>query len=465
MATDKDIIVAIELGSSAIRGIAGRKNMDGTLQILDVVERKNQNGIRKGVVYNIDKTVQTLNSIFNQLREDLQVYINKAYVGIGGVSLGTVRNSTSKKMPSEVIITSDLVDSLIDSNYNVNYPDKIILDVRPQEYRIGTHYVTEPVGVIGQQVEGHFLNVVIRSSVKENIQKCFDAVGVQILDMHIAPLALANNLLTDNEMRSGCALVDIGAETTTVSIYKNNILRHLSVIPLGSNNITLDICSKQVEEEEAEDLKLKYGTAFSDINKESSRFIPLSFDPSIKIAESELQEITEARMSEIISNVSEQIKQSEYSEKLTCGIILTGGGSNIPNIEKAVNYKIKTDKVKIAKTLQTIIIPGNFVDAIQEMNANTLISLLECSDLDCTDVDPRVEAEKKRLLEEEMRKQQEAEAYKKQLELQQKQEAEKQAEQEKTKQNQEPEKKKEGITQSVKSFFIRATKLFTETEE
>ena len=155
-------------------------------------------------------------------------------------------------------------------------------------------------------------------------------------------------------------------------------------------------------------------------------------------------------MSEIISNVSEQMKQGEYSEKLTCGIILTGGGSNIPNIEKAVNYKIKTDKVKIAKTLQTIIIPGNFVDAIQEMNANTLISLLECSDLDCTDVDPRVEAEKKRFVEEEMRKPTRGrKSQKKQLELQQKQEAEKQAEQEKTKQNQEPEKKKEGTITSV----------------
>ena len=251
MATDKDIIVAIELGSSSIRVIAGRKNVVCTLHILDIVERKTKNCIRKGVIYNIDKTIQALNSIFIQLREDLNVYINKAYVGIAGQSLCTIRNSASRQMANKVVISSEIIDSLLDSNYNINYPDKDILDVKPQEYRIGTNYITEPIGILSNQIEGKFLNIVARSTIKESIQKCFDAVNIQILDMFIAPLALADNILTDNEKRTGCALVDFGAETTTVSIYKNNILRYLSVIPLGGNNVTLDICSKQLEEDEA----------------------------------------------------------------------------------------------------------------------------------------------------------------------------------------------------------------------
>lgn len=474
MATDKDIIVAIELGSSSIRGIAGKKNMDGTLQILDVVERKSKNCIRKGVIYNIDKTIQALNSIFIQLREDLNVYINKAYVGIGGQSLCTIRNSASRQMANKVVISTEIIDSLLDSNYNINYPDKDILDVKPQEYRIGTNYITEPVGILSNQIEGKFLNIVARSSIRENIQKCFDAVGIQILDMFIAPLALADNILTDNEKRSGCALVDFGAETTTVSIYKNNILRYLSVIPLGGNNVTLDICSKQVEEEEAEELKIKYGTAFSDNTKELIRHIPLSFDPSITIPEDVLQEITEARMEEIIANVWEQIQQSGFADKLISGIVITGGASNIRNIEKAICYKTKSDKIKVAKMLHTMIMPGNFETVIQDMNANTLISLLANGEGDCTDEDPE-EAEKKRLEEEEIRKRIEAEKRERQLAKEQEEEAQKRAQEEaglnkKEEESEEKEetadnKEKSGFMQSLKNRFIKITKIFTETEE
>lgn len=467
MATDKDIIVAIELGSSSIRGIAGRKNVDGTLQILDVVERKSKNCIRKGVIYNIDKTIQALNSIFIQLREDLGVYINKAYVGISGQSLCTIRNSASKQMATKVVISNDTIDALRDSNYNINYPDKVILDVKSQEYRIGTNYVTEPVGILSNQIEGRFLNIVARASIKENIQKCFDAVGIQIIDMPIAPLALADNILTDNEKRAGCALVDFGAETTTVSIYKNNILRYLSVIPLGGNNVTLDICSKQVEEDEAEELKIKYGTAFSDTAKEIVRHIPLSFDPSITIAEDTLQEITEARMEEIIANVWEQIQQSGYADKLLSGIVITGGAANIRNIEKAISYKTKSDKIKAAKMLHTMIIPGNFESAIQEMNSNTLISLLACGEYDCTDVDPQ-EAERIRQEEERDRLRQEEEKRRKQEELAQKQENPTPAVNENSEQPQEEEtenKEKSGFMQSLKNRFIKITKIFTETEE
>lgn len=475
MATDKDIIVAIELGSSSIRGIAGRKNVDGTLHILDIVERKTKNCIRKGVIYNIDKTIQALNSIFIQLREDLNVYINKAYVGIAGQSLCTIRNSASRQMANKVVISSEIIDSLLDSNYNINYPDKDILDVKPQEYRIGTNYITEPIGILSNQIEGKFLNIVARSTIKESIQKCFDAVNIQILDMFIAPLALADNILTDNEKRTGCALVDFGAETTTVSIYKNNILRYLSVIPLGGNNVTLDICSKQLEEDEAEELKIKYGTAFADTSKDVVRHIPMSFDPSITIAEDVLQEITEARMEEIIANVWEQIQQSGYADKLISGIVITGGAANIRNIEKAISYRTKHDKIKVAKTLHTMIIPDRFEDVIQETNTNTLISLLSCGDADCTDEDPE-EAERRRQEEEQDRKRQEAEKRERQQAKEKEEEEARQKEQNKQnndshnssdteKSEEQEEKNKSGFMQSLKNRFIKITKIFTETEE
>lgn len=118
------------------------------------------------------------------------------------------------------------------------------------------------------------------------------------------------------------------------------------------------------------------------------RHIPLSFDPGTTIAEDVLQEITEARMEEIIANVWEQIQQSGYADKLLSGIVITGGAANIPNIEKAISHKTKSDKIKFAKSLQTMIKPGNYANIIQEMNSNTLISLLACGECYYTDVDP-----------------------------------------------------------------------------
>ena len=257
MAAEKDLIVAIELGSFSIRGIAGRKNFDGSIQILDIVERPSMNCIRKGIIYNIDKTIKNINSIISQLNQDLDVYINKAYVGIGGQSLRTIRNSVSRQLDTNVVISNEIVENLLNTNLSANYADCDILGVIPQEYRIGTQYTTDPIGILSNHIEGKYLNIVAKSILKENVQKCFQTAGIEIVDMFISPLALADNLLTDTEKRSGCALVDFGADTTTVAIFKNNLLRYLAVIPLGGNNITQDICSLQVEESDAESLKIK----------------------------------------------------------------------------------------------------------------------------------------------------------------------------------------------------------------
>lgn len=469
MATDKDIIVAIELGSSSIRGIAGKKNVDGTLHILDIVERKSKNCIRKGVIYNIDKTTQILKSIFIQLREDLNVYVNKAYVGIAGQSMGTMRNSVSKQMPERAVITAEIIDSLLDSNSNVNYPNKDILDVIPQEYRIGTNFISEPIGIVSNQIEAKFLNIVAHSSIKENILKCFEAAGIEIIDLIISPMALADNILTDNEKRTGCALVDCGAETTTVSIFKGNILRYMSVIPLGGNNVTLDICSKQLEEDEAEELKIKFGTAFADTTKEISRHIPLSYDPSVTLAEEELQEITEARMEEIIANIWEQIQQSGYADRLNSGIVITGGAANIQNIEKAISYRTKSDKVKVAKNLHTIIIPGQFEEHIQQFNTNTLISLLACSNEDCTGEDPIEKEQKRREEEERIRQEEEKERQIQEQKLNEDTSAKNPEKEESTNKddsgNKDNEENKNGFMKNLKNKLIKITRIFTEPEE
>lgn len=389
MAAEKDLIVAIELGSFSIRGIAGRKNFDGSIQILDIVERPSMNCIRKGIIYNIDKTIKNITGIISQLNQDLEVYINKAYVGIGGQSLRTVRNSVSRQLDTNVVISNDIVENLLNTNLSANYADCDILGVIPQEYRIGTQYTTDPVGILSNHIEGKYLNIIARSTMKENVQKCFQAAGIEIVDMFISPLALADNLLTDTEKRSGCALVDFGADTTTVAIFKNNLLRYLTVIPLGGNNITQDICSLQVEENEAESLKIKYGSAYTDSDSaELTRVVPLDSDRTID--ERTFLEITEARMEEIIANVWDQICRSGYKDKLIAGIIVSGGAANMKNLDKAIIARTGIEKLKIAKNTH---LSAHFehVDQISKTsNLSTLISLLNKGELICTAVDPQV---------------------------------------------------------------------------
>ena len=249
-----DFIVAIELGSSKITGIAGKKHADGSIQVLALASENSSDFIRKGVIYNLDKTAQSLTSIIKKLESTLKASIGKVYVGIGGQSLRTIRNTEVRHLEEETKISQELIDSIMDSNREVPIIDQEILEVAPQEYKVGINLLADPVGVPSDHIEGRFLNIIARSSVKQNIDKCFKQAGIEIADYIISPLALANAVLTNSEKRSGCMFIDFGADTTTVSVYKNNILRHLAVIPLGGSNITKDICSQQIEEEDAEEL-------------------------------------------------------------------------------------------------------------------------------------------------------------------------------------------------------------------
>lgn len=393
MAAEKDLIVAVELGSSAIRGIVGRKKPDGSIEVLDVEQRRSNDCVRKGVIYNLDKTIQSLNDILERLQERRGVYISRIYVGIGGQSLRTMKNSVSRQLDTKMVISNELVDNLMDTNLNASYPEAEILDVVPQEYRVGNGVTTEPVGILSDHIEGRFMNVVARSLVKENIQKCVRGTGREVAEYFISSLVLADNLLTDTEKRSGCALVDFGADTTTVAIFKNNLLRHLAVIPLGGNNITHDIANKQIEDDEAEELKIKYGSAYCE-NPETDNVRRISISNDRTLEGNEFQEIVEARMEEIIANVWEQISNSKYCDKLMAGIIITGGAANIKNLDKAFINRTRFDKLKFGRNVSCSVRSGSVVEKqLKEGGLNTLVSLLTLGEANCIGEDPSLTAE------------------------------------------------------------------------
>ena len=456
MVAPKEFIVAIELGSSKMTGIAGQKNLDGSINVLAVVKESSSSFIRKGVVYNIDKTAQCLSNIIKKLENQLKTEITQVYVGVGGQSIRGVRNIITKDLPSETIVTQDMVIELMDANRNMTYQDQEILDAAVQEYKVGSQLQLDPVGIQATRLEGNFLNILERKTFYKNLNKCFETAGIRVAEMYLAPLALADSVLTEAEKRSGCVLVDLGADTTTVSVYSKNILRHLAVIPLGGNNITKDIATLQMEESDAERMKLKYASAFTD-NNDIDNDLKYSIDTERQVESRKFIEIVEGRLEEIIENVWFQVP-SEFYDKLLGGIILTGGGSNMKNIEKAFSNHTHVEKIRIAKFVTQTILSNN--DDIKSRNGmmNTVLGLLVKGDLNCAgdEVDPngdlfstkkessaaavdsrtprqageippgviRTENEKKAAEEEKRRQQEEEDRLKREEELRQKEEEE-----------------------------------------
>ena len=199
--------------------------------------------------------------------------------------------------------------------------------------------------------------------------------------MYLAPLALAESVLTTAEKRAGCMLVDLGADTTTVSVYSKNILRHLAVIPLGSNNITKDIASLQMEDKDAENMKIKYGCAYTDNDDiDNTKKYPIDNDRSVDSRK--FIEIVEARMLEIIENAWYQIP-NEYVDKLLGGIILTGGGANMKNIEQAFRNTTHIDKIRVAKFVTQTINSSNPAITAHDGTLNTILGLLAKGDMNC----------------------------------------------------------------------------------
>ena len=377
----KDFIVAIELGSSKMTGIAGKKNLDGSIQVLACIKEDSSSFIRKGVVYNIDKTAQCLTNIINKLEKQLKTSITQVYVGVGGQSIRSIRNVITKDLPGETLVTQEMVIELMDANRNMKYADQEILDAAVQEYKVDSQYQLDPVGIQCSRIEGNFLNILQRKAFYKNLNKCFESAGIIVAEMYLAPLALADSVLTETEKRSGCALVDIGADTTTVSVYSKNILRHLVVIPLGSNNITKDIASLQMEESDAEKMKLKYGCAYTE-NNDIDNNMKYSIDQDRQVETRKFIEIVEGRLEEIIANVWCQVPE-DYCDKLLGGIVLTGGGSNMKDIEKAFRNYTHIDKIRIAKFV-TQTITSNIADVTaHDGKMNTVLGLLAKGDINC----------------------------------------------------------------------------------
>ena len=351
-----DFIAAIELGSSKISAIAGKKQSDGRVEVLAHARVDAPSFIHKGVVFNIDKAAAALTSVIGKLEEQLKASVAQVYVGIGGQSLHSLKSAVSRSVSDEEsTVSQTLVDALYDENRETPLADYVILDVVPQEFKVDHSLHADPVGVTGHHVTGQYLNLVARTQLKKNVEMAFAQAQIGIADdLLVTAVAEAKAVLTQAEMRQGCALVDFGSDTTTVSVYKNNLLRHLCVLPIGSNNITRDLTSLQIEDEEAEKLKIQYGNAAYEAQESDPEASCLTSEGrAIPLAE--LNNIIGARAEEILANVWSQVRLSGYDNQLYAGTIFMGGGALLKNLEEAFRKLSKSDRVKtVLKTQFTV---------------------------------------------------------------------------------------------------------------
>lgn len=378
----KDFIVAIEIGSSKITGIAGRRNDDGSISVLALAQEDSRQSTHKGVVYNIDKTVLTIGNIIKKMENTLKTHIARVYAGIGGQSIHSEKNVITKEFDQDTHISAEIVDAMRDENSNTNYVEQELLLPISQEFMVDSQPQLDPVGIQCQTLKANFLNILCRKSNYVNLNKCFKMAQQPVAEMYLAPIALADSILTETEKRQGCILVDLGYETTTVAVYYRNIIRHLAVIPLGSNNVTKDIANfLQIEDDEAENIKLKYGSAYTD-PKNQKDDVYISLADGRNVDAQRVDEIIEARMEEIIANVVYQVP-SEYSNSLISGIVLTGGGANMTNMDVAFRNFTHISKIRIAKFVTFSVNSNRKEITAHDSRLNTVLGILAKGDINC----------------------------------------------------------------------------------
>jgi len=340
---NSEVIVALDIGTTKVCAVAGRRNEHGKIEILGI-GKVNSEGVLRGVVTNIDKMVKAIGDAVAACERAIKTPIKVVHVGIAGQHIRSLqhRGILTRDDNTNEIQQRD-IDKLINDMHKLVLPpgDKI-LHVIPQEYTVDNEQgITDPIGMSGIRLEANFHIITGQISASKNIDRCIERCGLKVSTMTLEPIASAAAVLSDEEKEAGIALVDIGGGTTDITIFHEGIIRHTAVIPFGGNVITKDIkegCT--VMHQQAEKLKVKFGSALSQ-EVYDNRIITIpglkGRDPK-EISEKNLSRIIQARVEEILDYVYWEIKKSGYERKLIGGIVLTGGGALMAHIDKITEF-------------------------------------------------------------------------------------------------------------------------------
>ena len=336
-------MVGLDIGTTKISVMIGRKNQYGKLEILGT-GRAVSNGVARGIVSNIDKTVESIREAVEEVKQKSGLEIDDVFVGIAGQHIKSLQHRGEIVRDNiDIEIDKADIDKLKSNMFKlITIPGEEVIHVIPQEYTVdGEDGIQDPKGMAGVKLEANFHVITAQVGAVRNIMRCVEKAGLTPRELILEPFASAVATLDEDELREGVALVDIGGGTTDVAIFLDNIIRHTAVIPFGGNIITKDIKGGlEILEKQAELLKVKFGSAMYTEDQENVMVsIPgLRGRPPKEIAVKTLSEIIGARYKEIIDLVYHQIKISGYEHKLMTGIVLTGGGSQIRNLKQLVAF-------------------------------------------------------------------------------------------------------------------------------
>ena len=348
MNSKDQLVAAIDIGTTKIVAIVGRSDGNGGIEILGLSNTPST-GVKRGVVLNIEETVKAIRTTVDDLEERTGLVLTDVFVGIAGRHIKSkmargyiTRDSHETEIDAGDIrrLTADMFKLPIDVGEE-------IIHVIPQTYIVDNESgITNPVGICGKRLEANFHIVIGQISSARNTERCINKAGMNLMSLVLEPLASSEAVLTDEEKEAGVVLVDIGGGTTDVAIYYDNVIRHTAVIPFGGNMVTADIregCS--ILQKQAEDLKVKFGYAIGDIAPENKVVsIPgIAGREPKEISFKNLAYIIQSRMEEILDAVNFEIQNSGFAEKLTAGVVITGGGAMLKNLPQLVKYKTAMD--------------------------------------------------------------------------------------------------------------------------
>jgi cell division protein FtsA len=338
-----EIVVGLDIGTTKICTIVGRKNEFGKIDILGYGKYESL-GVTRGVVTNIVNTIESITKSVQEASEKSNVDIGSVYVGIAGQHIKSLQHRGMRTRDSldDEIAQSD-IDAIVEDMYKLAMPPgEKIIHVIPQEYIIDNEQgIKNPIGMSGIRLEANCHIITGQITAAKNIYKCVDRAKLKTLGLFLEPLASSEAVLTEEEKEAGVVLVDIGGGTTDIAIFQDGIIRHTAVIPFGGNVITDDIkmgCS--IIRQQAELLKIKFGSALASENQENEIVsIPgLRGREPREISVKNLAHIIQARMEEIIEHVHFEIKNSGFEKKLIAGIVITGGGAQLRHIVQLVEF-------------------------------------------------------------------------------------------------------------------------------
>ncbi len=367
-------IVGIDLGTSKIVGVLGRKNEQGVISILASESIPSDSCVKYGVIYNIDEAAGKIKKLINLLENKTGKKIGKAYVSVAGKSLRAIEHKETKLLDGVTPITFAVLDGM-EQQAKLNKPDFFAnYSVLAPEYFIEGQYEEDPIDKVASVIEGHYRLVIGRPNIKANLIKSItDKAQIDIAGFIVGPVAAGALVLDEPDRQAGCALVDFGAGTTTLSIYKKGLLRYMAVIPFGGRTITKDVQELGFVFDSAETYKIRYGKLGKDKNKAAGETSP-------EVDLRELNKVIQLRQDEIILNVINQIKESGYAEQLEAGIIMIGGASQIDGL---VEYFAEKAQMPVKRATAKRVYINNAAELLQNPLYTQALSLLLFANENC----------------------------------------------------------------------------------